>query len=115
MTEKDHRDREGPRAAVNACPPRDMRGGRETLHGRAADWDTGRSRETQRARDWGRIMIHDTGASSAAGKGVPMGKLRLDETCDAADTWVLACLTNDFWILSNKTARAVDCELVRLR
>ena len=115
MTEKDHKDREGPRAAVNACPPRDMRGGRETLHGRAADWDTGRSRETQSARDWGRIMIHDTGASSAAGKGAPMGKLGLDETCDAADTWVLACLTNHFWILSNKIARAVDCELVRLR
>ena len=104
MTEKDHKDKEGPRAAVNACPPRDRRGGRETLHGRAADWDTGRSRETQRARDWGRIMIHDTGASSAAGKGAPMGKLGLDETCDAADTWVLACLTNYFWILSNKTA-----------
>ncbi len=29
-----------------------------------------RSRETQRARDGGRIMIHDTGASSAAGKDV---------------------------------------------
>ena len=41
MTEKDHKDREGPRAAVNACPPRDRRGDRETLHGRAADWDTG--------------------------------------------------------------------------
>ena len=43
-----------------------------------------RSRETQRARDGGRIMIHDTGASSAAGKGAPMGKFGLDETCDAA-------------------------------
>ena len=65
-----HKDREGPRAAVNACPPRDRRGGRETLHGRSADWNAGWTRETRHARGGGGIMIHDTGAGSAAGKGV---------------------------------------------
>jgi hypothetical protein len=43
----------------------------------------GRGRRSARATG-GRIMIHDTGASSTAGKGAPMGKLGLDETCDAA-------------------------------